>query len=249
MKPFFHSVFVLLFAAASLCAQQARFDATEKDLGEIPPLSSARTEFVLYNGGAEVLHLMDPKPSCGCTATLLSNSELAPGDSAVIGVRFSAAPGMMGPMSKTIAIRAQQQGGEVHLATLRINVNIVGSVRYEPGMLRFDAVVGDTVRLALRLYAKGDASIPLRDVSAALLAYIDTTEGNKYHVDVVQTKPFTAFDFHIPASEIAPGDSTEIFLTLRPEHKGQINGSLRIPIPDGELRVPVVGVVLRTRAP
>ena len=43
--------------------------------------------------------------------------------------------------------------------------------------------------------------------------------------------------------------STLLTLVMIPEQKGQINGSIRIPIPNSELRVPVSGVVLRTRAP
>ena len=116
-------------------------------------------------------------------------------------------------------------------------------------MLRFESVIGDTVHTALKLISNSDKAVRIKDVSAALLAYVDTTEGNKYNVDAVQTRPFTDFDIRTEAQEIAPGDTTTVYLTLRPGEKGQINGSMRIPIPDGELRVPVVGVVLRTRAP
>lgn len=242
-------VILLSLLTVPLAAQQVRFDALEKDLGDIRPLGTASVEYVVYNDGPGSLLLADPKPSCGCTATILDRHELAPGDSAVIGVRFHAAPGMMGPMSKTISIRAREDGGDRHLGTLRVRVRIVGSVIYEPGMLRFESVIGDTVRLELTLKSNSDRSVRIENLSAALLAYVDTTEGNTYNVEAVQTRPFTNFDLRIASKEILPGDSTTVILTARPMAKGQINGSLRISIPDGELRVPIIGVVLRTRAP
>ncbi len=250
MKMKYLSIVILIVLVASpLAAQQVRFDALEKDLGDIKPLGSASAEYVVYNDGPGTLLLADPKPSCGCTATILDRHELAPGDSAVIGVRFHAAPGMMGPMSKTIAVRARENGGERHIGTLRVRVRIVGSVIYEPGMLRFECVIGDTATLELTLKSRSDHPARIENLSASLLAYVDTTEGNTYHAETVQTRPFTDFDLRILEQEIPPGDSTTVILTVRPLAKGQINGSLRIPIPDGELRVPVVGVVLRTRAP
>jgi len=105
------------------------------------------------------------------------------------------------------------------------------------------------VRLELTLKSNSDRTVHIENFSAALLAYVDTTEGNTYNVDAVQTRPFTNFDLRVTDQEIPPGDSTTVILTARPLAKGQINGTLRIPIPDGELRVPVVGVVLRARAP
>lgn len=250
MKMKFVPLLILLpLLALPLAGQQVRFDALEKDLGDIKPLSSASAEYIVYNDGPGTLLLADPKPSCGCTATILDRHELAAGDSAVIGVRFQAAPGMMGPMSKTISINAREDGGERYLGTLRVNVRIVGSVIYEPGMLRFETAIGDTMQLELTLISNTDRDVHIENVSASLLAYVDTTEGNTYHVDAVQTRPFTNYDLRVTEQGIPPGDSTTVILTVRPLAKGQINGSLRIPIPDGELRVPVVGVILRTRGP
>lgn len=238
-----------LCGTAASYSQEVRFDALEKDLGDIRPLTSASTEFIVYNERGDTLLLSQPKPSCGCTASVLDRTDIPPGDSAVIEVRFSASPGMMGQMSKTIAVRERTEHGLHDLAKLRIKVRIVGDVVYEPGMLRFESVIGDTVRLELKLISNTRKTVHITNLSASLLAYIDTSAGNKYRVENVQTRPFTDFDLSIASEEIAPGDTTLVYLTLHPDSKGQINGSIRIPIPDGELRIPVAGVVLRARAP
>ena len=240
-------VFFLLFTATA--AAQLRFDAVEKDFGDLRPLEQRSIEFTAYNDGSETIHIAEPRPSCGCTATILAQSILEPGDSTVIGVRFHAGPGMIGPMSKTIAVGVLENGSERSVATLRIKVRIIGDVVYEPGMLRFTSVIGDTIRLVLTLKSNTTKTVLLENVSAAMLAYVDTSAGNAYVVENVQTRPFTDFKIQLDDAEIHAGDSTELILVLIPTEKGQINGSIRIPIPNSELRVPVSGVVLRTRAP
>ena len=251
----FHSMrttitITLLLVLCSLpLSAQLRFDAMEKDYGVMRPMEYKSLDFRVYNDGPVAVHLATPRPSCGCTATILERAELAPGDSTVIGVRFHAGPGMMGPMSKTIAVGLIEDGGERNVATLRIHARVIGDVIYEPGILRFSGVIGDTVRLKLALLSNTAKTIRLDNISAALLAYVDSSEGNTYHVENIQTRPFTSFTVTLANREIAAGDSTELVLEMVPEEKGQINGTIRIPIPNGELRVPVTGVVLRTRAP
>ena len=240
-------LFLVAFSAVAL--GQLRFDATEKDFGDMRPMQSRSLEFRVYNDGHRQVRLAEPRPSCGCTATLLEDAVLEPGDSTVIGVRFSASPGMMGSANKTIAINVIENGEEKHAATLRITARVVGDVIYEPGLQRFSAVVGDTVRLPLTLKSNAARTVTLDNISASLLAYVDTSAGNTYDVQHVQTRPFTAFTLSLASETLPPGDSTELTLVLLPGEKGQINGSIRISLPNAELRVPVTGVVLRTRAP
>jgi hypothetical protein len=242
-----HIVLFILLGSAALA--QLRFDAMEKDFGDLRPLERRSLEFRVYNDGTASVHIAKPRPSCGCTATLLEQSELAPGDSTVIEVRFHASPGMTGTMTKTIGIAVHEDGTERSVATLRIHARVVGDVVYEPGMLRFESVIGDTVRLVLTLRSNTGKTVRLENISAAMLAYVDTSAGNVYRVENIQTRPFTGFRLSLADELLHAGDSTELTLVMIPEQKGQINGSIRIPIPNSELRVPVSGVVLRTRAP
>ncbi|MDT8323724.1 MAG: DUF1573 domain-containing protein [Bacteroidota bacterium] len=242
-----HILIPLLVAATAQA--QLRFDAMEKNFGDLRPLETRSLEFRVYNDGAEPVHIAKPRPSCGCTATILERAELASGDSTVIEVRFHASPGMIGTMTKTIGIGLLENGTERSVATLRIHARVVGDVVYEPGMLRFESVIGDTVRLVLTLRSNTAKAVRLENISAAMLAYVDTSAGNAYSVANVQARPFTAFRLALGDDLLHAGDSTELTLVMIPEEKGQINGSIRIPIPNSELRVPVSGVVLRTRAP
>ncbi|PLX30987.1 MAG: hypothetical protein C0600_06865 [Ignavibacteria bacterium] len=249
MRLFIRHIVIFLLFSTGLSAQQLRMDALEKSFGTMRPLERRTLTFTVYNDGPVTAHLGQPRPSCGCTATMLSNSTLAPGDSAVVEVRFHAAPGMMGQIAKSVSMDLHEESGTTTFAVLRIRGSVVGDVIYSPGMLRFTAVVGDTVRLQLTLSSNTDKPVRLQSLSASLLAYVDTTAGNRYHIDQVQSRPFTAFDLHLEAEQLMPDDSTRLYMQLRPTEKGQINGTIRVPIPDGELRIPVSGVVLRTRAP
>lgn len=228
-------------------AQVLRADAMEKSFGEMRPLDRSSLTFTLYNEAGDTLHLDAPRPSCGCTASMLDRSVLAPGDSATVSVEFHAAPGMIGSINKSVSMYGRVGASHARLAVLRVHAEIVADLKYDPGTLRFSAVIGDTIRLEVTLRSNTDLPVRLENITAALTAYIDTTEGNTYHVDRIEARAFS--DLRIdPASDvIEPGDSTRLFVTLYPKEKGQINGSIQVPLRDTMLRIPVIGAVLRQR--
>jgi hypothetical protein len=247
MKPI--SLLLALFLlSVTLPAQQLlQVDAPEKSLGEMRPLDRRAVTFTLLNAADDSIFLGEPKPSCGCTATMLDRSTLAPGDSARLSVQFHASPGMVGPVNKSVTLYGRIRGVEQKFAVLRIHGEIVGDVKFEPGVLRFTAVIGDTVLLEALLRSNTDAAVSLENMSAAITAYVDTTAGNIYHVETVQARPFTAFTLSPQSAILEEGDSLKVVLVLHPQEKGQVNGTIRIPLKDTELRIPVVGVVMRQR--
>lgn len=235
----------LTFSAVS--AQQLRADAEEKHFGEMRALDRRTVAFTLTNVAADTVFLGPPKPSCGCTATMLDRSVLAPGDSATVSVEFHAAPGMIGSIGKSVSIFGRFGGEERRFLVLRVRAEIVSDVKYEPGTLRFNAVVGDTVRLEATLRSNSDKAVRLENVTSSITAFVDTTEGNIYHVEHVQARPFTDLTITLQSAMLESGDSTRMIVTLIPRDKGQLNGSIQIPLPDNVLRIPLVGSVLRQR--
>ncbi|MFA6232809.1 MAG: DUF1573 domain-containing protein [Bacteroidota bacterium] len=238
---------LLLLLAGALPAQHLRVDALEKEFGEMRPLDQRTLTFVLTNIATDTIFLGKPKPSCGCTATVLDKSVLSPGDSTQLSVQFHAAPGMNGTVNKSVTLNGRVGGMDVRLAVVRVRAEIVADVRFEPGILRFSAFIGDTVKLEAILHSNTNKPVKIENISAAITAYVDTTEGNKYRIEQVESRPFTAFTLTPETGLLEAGDSTRLTMILYPQEKGQINGSIRIPLSDTELRIPVVGVVLRQR--
>ncbi len=238
-------VFVVLAVISQ--AQPLHVDALEKSFGEMRPLDRRTVTFVLTNTALDTLFLGQPKPSCGCTATVLDRSALAPGDSTQLSVSFHAAPGMNGSISKTVSLSGRISGMDVKLAVLHVRAEIIADVKFTPGMLRFSAVIGDTVVLEAMLASNTDKAVKLQNITAVITAYVDTTEGNIYHVEQVQSRSFTAYSLSLDSEMLEAWDSTRLTLILVPQQKGQLNGTIRIPLSDTELRIPVVGAVLRQR--
>lgn len=239
--------FFLIFLPILSQAQPLRVDAMDKSFGEMRPLDRRSLTFLLTNTVSDTLFLGEPKPSCGCTASMLDRSVLAPGDSARLSVSFHAAPGMIGSINKSVTLNGRVSGMDVKLAVLHVHAEIVADVKFTPGMLRFSAVIGDTVLLEAVLLSNTDKAVKLENLTAAITAYIDTTDGNIYHVEQVQAHPFTAFSISLDAEMLEAGDSARLTLTLIPQEKGQLNGTIRIPLSDTELRIPIAGAVLRQR--
>ena len=128
----------------------------------------------------------------------------------------------------------------------RIRAEVVGDIRYEPGMLQFRGVIGDTVRLSVTLRSNSAQTVELTEITPQLTAYVDTLEGNTYHVDQVTAMPFETVELLPSTRSIAPGAEGVLKVVFVLRHKGQINGAIRVAMPHSEIRIPVVGVVLRS---
>ncbi len=247
MMRFSRYLFLLLvLSAATALSQPARFNELTHDFGEMKQNEARSTTFTVYNTGPETLNLTPPRASCGCTAALLSQSEVKPGDSARIAVEFRSGVVMLGFVSKTIRIGHMANGQDHELATLRISAEVVGDLRFEPGMLQFRNVIGDTVRMEVVLRSNSSDTVHLGDITPGLTMYVDSSEGNTYRIDKVVSIPFEDVLVTPSVGSIAPGDEGMLTVVFTLRHKGQINGAIRVGLDKSEIRIPVVGVVLRS---
>ncbi len=243
----FPYVFILFLLPQALPAQQARFSTQNLELGDMRQNERAAGEFTVYNDGRDTLHLAPPRPTCGCTAAILSNAKLAPGDSARVSVEFRSGVAMIGPVSKSIQMGRLIAGKEYTIGSVRVSVNVVGAIRYEPGIIEFRSVIGDTVRARITVTSNSDSAITLLPPGSSLMAYVDTTAGNAYHVETVLVKEYHDLTLTLSNSTIQPGTAETLEFMAVPKEKGQINGTIQLVMPGTEVRIPVVGVVLRSR--
>ncbi len=230
-------------------AQDLRFVSTVHDFGKMLQKERRTAEFVFTNTGRETLQLPPPRASCGCTATLLSTTHVAPGDTGRISVDFTAFSGVTGVVEKTIDAFEQGSLGVTQSATLRIRAHIVAEVMPDSGMLRFTTEAGERVRLRMPVRSNTDVRVMLDNITLAAMEYVDTTAGREYHVEKIISRPLTDFAITTSDPEIEPGGETDIVLEIQTSGKGQINGQIRLVLPNSELRIPVVGVVHRNRSP
>ena len=85
-----HNTFALLavlsIAVAATAAPIIEVDNPDYDFGKLVGAPAITHRFIISNIGDAPLAILDVRTSCGCTATALSQSELAPGESVELEV-------------------------------------------------------------------------------------------------------------------------------------------------------------------
>ncbi|MDH7515407.1 MAG: DUF1573 domain-containing protein [Bacteroidota bacterium] len=237
------SLFTLLFSLRAL-SQTLVFDSTLHDFGELKQREKVKTIFTFTNKGRDTVRLLPPRPTCGCTAALLSDAVLPPGKSGSLSVEFTSPSGTFGLVEKTVEVyRLVGKGQNERVVVLTVRANVIGDVKPDTMLLHFDVTAGDSVHIRTGVTSVADEPIVFDNISAAMMEYIDTTSGAAYHADRVVSSPVTDFTLRITPERIEPGGRAELTLDFATRAKGQINGHVRIALPKSEIRIPVVGVV------
>lgn len=179
----------LCVAVTSARAQEPspfRFDATERDFGEVREESgSVSHTFVFTNSGAIPVAIDRAVASCGCTTSEYPRTPVAPGASASIKVTFDP-EGMPGEFSKSIAVVS---GGGKFRDFLIIKGRVVPRPKTVEEEFPYD--MGGGVRLSNTLFTfRGVA----QGRSAAMAAdYINTgTKSVTFALETVEGSGFLA---------------------------------------------------------
>jgi hypothetical protein len=77
--------------------------------------------FELVNNGTDVLEIKDVRTSCGCTAALVSNSTLKPGEKGTLKVDLDT-KGRQGKMSRTVSIVSNDSEQQTKVITIYAEV-------------------------------------------------------------------------------------------------------------------------------
>lgn len=90
------------------------------DYGTIEHKADGSREFVFTNNGTEPLIIMNAQGSCGCTVPTWPKAPIAPGASAVIGVKYDT--NRPGAFSKTITLTSNSTSTPSKVLTIKGNV-------------------------------------------------------------------------------------------------------------------------------
>ncbi len=94
------------FAPADSTAKGPKITVNEvdHDFGKIEQQSMAETQFTIGNSGTDTLQIMSANPSCGCTAAVLDQKKIAPGQTTRLKVTFDPHNKAEGGFAKTITV-------------------------------------------------------------------------------------------------------------------------------------------------
>lgn len=125
---------------------QIKFEEEVYDFKEIEQNTIVEHTFVIQNVGKDTLTIVSTRPSCGCTAAVMDNSNIAPGGTAHLKVTFDANHKAEGFIAKTITVSSNSvdQADKV----IRIQGKIVASkTAHKTSMMHIDGVFeGDCAR-------------------------------------------------------------------------------------------------------
>ena len=155
---------------------QARieFNSSSHDFGVVGQHTTVSHSFIFHNTGESVLEVGPIQLPCSCTATLLSSSSLAPGESGILEVAFSPG-GRKGKTTNSLTLDTNDPMNPS--ATIEIEAEVRPFFAATPNPIVFDLGAGErekTVRL-----------IPLDDATLSIASAYPSTE----RLSATVTKP------------------------------------------------------------
>jgi len=200
------------------------FDSATFDFGTLYQMEGISHDFTFRNAGGGVLEIADVDPLCGCTAAIVSERWLEPGERGAIRVTFDA--GLMhGHVSKKLYVRSNDTANP--RVALIVSGTVKAEVMVEPrGVYIGEVSIGETV----------ERSITITATELRSFSIVEVTADN----DLVHPSD--------PVSLPGVGGGYRIKVRFGPSNKaGQVNCRLtvRTDLPHSrELPVPVYGKVV-----
>lgn len=110
-----------------------RFESATHDYGRLRSDQGKVTHrWIYHNEGDQPLRIIETRPSCGCTATVVEQDEIPPGGRGALEVTFDPS-GQHGTVRKTLAVTSNDPTEPSVLLTIRAYVEVVAPPEPEPG--------------------------------------------------------------------------------------------------------------------
>ncbi|MDH3999595.1 MAG: DUF1573 domain-containing protein, partial [Desulfuromonadales bacterium] len=140
MRGYVFLLLVMLLAAVTdvaFAAPKIEVEQTTFNFGEIAQGDKVKHSFVFTNAGDEDLQIKRTRSSCGCTAALVSNKTLAPGESGEVQATFDSTR-FGGDITKTITLYSN----DPVMSTLKlfIKAHVLKPLVVNPDRVNFGAV-------------------------------------------------------------------------------------------------------------
>ncbi|MCP4266978.1 MAG: DUF1573 domain-containing protein [Candidatus Brocadiaceae bacterium] len=181
------------------------FEEPDFDFGKVYKGSKVEHVFKLENRGNDTLEIKKVKPSCGCTAVILSNNTILPGETGEIKSTFNSRS-YSGKVKKTITVLSNDPDAPNHKLT--ISGEIIQEVSFKPQNINFGSIRADN---------QTDKTVKVS---------VKSESGQDFKITKTTTsKPFVEASY---SSEEKSGEYT-IVATLKDYHKiGRFSGKIFI---------------------
>ncbi len=129
---------VLALTSTSLFAQKkaddiSKLDVQTYDLGDVKQGVPATATFVVTNIGTDPLLIEQASPTCGCTISDYTKSEIAPGKTGYIKATYNAAN--LGHIDKTLTVKF---AGADDVKSIKLTGDVLEPTAYDKAMAEKD---------------------------------------------------------------------------------------------------------------
>ena len=210
---------------------------TDYYFGVIDQTETVEHTFVFKNGCDETVEISQARASCGCTAAVISEKVIPPGGEAKIRVKFTPPRGTRGKTSKTVSLYLKDEA-KAH-TIIRFSAKIRTDIEIKPPYIQLmGAKVGEEISGTATVTNVSDKTLELSGVSFNMTAYADTAG-----TGAVIALPLSNVKAMPTKATLKPGETQEIKVTVVPQYKGQMNGSIRLKTGKNEGMIQVFGIV------
>lgn len=214
---------ICLYTASASAAPDIKFTSTQFDFGTVLQGEEVRHAFEFVNAGEDPLVIDRVRSSCGCTAALVSEKNLAPGATGHIQTNFDSAR-FRGTVSKRIYLYSNDPVKP--LVQLVIKGEVLELVAVQPEQVNFGTVAGDQTLVA---------QVVLRN------------QGEKPLTLGAPSTTATELQAEMPLTTLASGEEVAIELMLSPKPgTTRFSGYVLVPVdgvPKNQLRIPVYAAI------
>jgi len=216
-------ILICLYATLSCAVPDMEFTSTQFDFGEVYQGEKVLHAFEFVNAGQDPLLIDRVRSSCGCTAVLLSDKNLAPGAKGQVQANFDSTR-FRGTVSKTIYLYSNDPAKPV--MQLKIKGEVIEIIAVEPEQVNFGTVAGDQ-SLVSKVVLRNQGEKPL----------------------TLGPPSTTAAELQAEMSKtiLAKGEEVSIELMLSPKPGTvRFSGYVLVPVdgvPKNQLRIPVYAAI------
>jgi hypothetical protein len=199
---------IVLIIAAAMAAAQPKIEAvggTTLDMGNVYAGESVQKIAVIRNTGSDTLRISDVKAQCGCTATLMSEKVLAPNDTGKLSITFNTA-GQNGHRSKQVYVMSNDPANPK--LTITFSAEVMSVLEINPKVLTIEKA---------RMDSSYTRVITIANPSQTEAVNILSVKGDIPDIKVSLMK-----------NKLAPGESTQLQVTVTPTKSGTINGKVEM---------------------
>jgi len=208
--------------------------------GSIEADGSVEHTFLFKNNCPGVIEIDRAQASCGCTAAVVSEKTIQPGQEAKILVKFTPPRGTRGKVTKTVSVILKNET-QPH-TVLRFSADVKTDIELQPSYIQLlGSEVGSSVEGKATIKNVTTEDVEIVEMAFSATSYADTSAAKTGTTVAI---PLTKISVDPSTMKLKPGASQEVVITLKPEYEGQVNGSLRIKTKkNNEAYLQVFGIV------